>query len=115
MTHQPLSEHTSQRPPNYMDNGCYYLMYTFVYGNSLPEWVTRTKTVYQYVVDTYLQDAVKGVEGQPSKGGQGVLLVVLVMDVMQHPAAQPGLSSPFHSFQFCSCTTHAWSAGLGQG
>lgn len=44
----------------------------------------------------YLQDAVKGVEGQPSKGGQGVLLVVLVMNVVQHPAAQPGLSSPFH-------------------
>ncbi len=34
----------------------------------------------------YLEDAIQGVEGQPSKGGQGVLLVVLVVDVVQHPA-----------------------------
>ncbi len=33
-----------------------------------------------------LQDAIKGMEGQPSKGGQRVLLVVLMVNVVQNPA-----------------------------
>jgi len=32
-----------------------------------------------------LQDAIKGMKGQPSKGGQRVLFVVFVVDVVQHP------------------------------
>jgi len=37
---------------------------------------------------TDLQNAVKGVESQSSERRQSVLLVVLVMDVVQQPAAQ---------------------------
>ena len=36
-------------------------------------------------MNAYLQDAIEGVEGQPSKGGQRVLLVILVVNVVQHP------------------------------
>ncbi len=43
----------------------------------------------------YLQNAIQGVEGQPSKGGQGVLLVVLVVNVVQHPAEKKENITPF--------------------
>jgi len=36
-------------------------------------------------VNAYPKDAIQGVEGQPSKGGQRVLFVVFVVDVVQHP------------------------------
>jgi hypothetical protein len=36
----------------------------------------------------HLQNAVQGVEGEASKGAQRVLLVVLVMNVVQRPAAK---------------------------
>jgi hypothetical protein len=43
------------------------------------------------ICTAHLQDAVKGVEGQASEGRQRVLLVVLVVRVVQVPAAGPTL------------------------
>lgn len=51
------------------------------------EWVNKW-------MHAHLQDAIQGVKGQPSKGRQRVLLVVLVMNVVQHPAP-PNATSQF--------------------
>ena len=68
------NERTNERPNEWMHKWMHAQM-----NACTNEWKNKW-------VIAYLQDAIQGVEGQPSKGGQSVLLVVLVVDVVQHPA-----------------------------
>lgn len=70
------------------------------------------------VFPPHLQDAVNGVEGQPRKGGQRVLLVVLVVRHVQVPAVQAAQSStPGYTTacQLPSCAAAKTKSSVGSG